>query len=179
MRTRIAVSLAAVATLAAVGSAATASSGTIAVGTGPSARGADLSLTVSGTGQSDSMRVFINDAGRFVLRTSRPLGAPGSGPCRRDGPRRLSCDPDTVALVRPILRGGADRFVAERGFDIRTRQRGGAGDDFLDGGTVRDVLRGQEDDDVLRGGPGPDLLDGGPGDDSCDGGPGPDDLESC
>jgi Ca2+-binding RTX toxin-like protein len=94
-----------------------------------------------------------------------------------------------IGRFRARLHGGDDQLLFAAAHD-RVFAWGGAGADYLEGGTRRDVLYGgagddsllgnersdilfgQGGDDFLRGGPGRDVLLGGAGTDDLDGGPG-------
>src|SRR5207248_79864 len=79
----------------------------------------------------------------------------------------------SITSIRVLGLTGDDRVAVGTGV-IGTVLDGGAGDDFLSGGTGNDMLDGGAGNDTMSGGSGDDVLTGGPGSDTLDGGSGDD-----
>ncbi len=86
-------------------------------------------------------------------------------------------DPAAVQSIRILALDGNDYVSLSRRIDLPTFIDGGAGRDFLKGGSGDDVIHGGAGHDFIKGGNGDDVIDGGAGHDFIKGGNGDDVID--
>jgi Ca2+-binding RTX toxin-like protein len=180
--------------------AATVSSVTLTVPTGPpSCMGCmgrmEFVTFEAAPGERNDVHVTSDSAGAVVSDAGAAIAA-GPG-CNKTGPATVACSsPNRGPFVEVLLGDGADRATSDQQiYDLSSRRApitifGGDGDDaltgsddadildLLDGGDGDDRIDGRAGRDLLWGRNGDDVLVGGDSEDVIDGGDGDDRVEA-
>jgi Ca2+-binding RTX toxin-like protein len=144
-------------------------------------------VLLAGSDASNIIHFWLTPDGRsYVIDSVVPLEV-GSTICQHasGNPNELLCEAPQIASFEVNADGGDDAIRVDKGVLAPITMRGGSGRDILLGGSGSDKLLGgpdndrlvgREGDDTLYGGPGHDTIQGGPGNDVIRGGPGHDSI---